>query len=92
MLGASGRTFVLVGQSVLEATFSILACLCAKRRQSKVVLHALLVFLVGFGGATVYRLAYVVDVLGWVDFKNGLMFGIPAALAVLYGRLLAQRQ
>jgi len=91
VMGASTRTFAVVVNTLLVATFSILAFLATKRRQATVARWSLLLFLAGFGGTALYRLGFVVDALDFVDVKNALMFGIPALLALAYGRMLARR-
>jgi len=90
MVDGPARTLVLVVNTLLVAIFSILSFLATKRRQPKVLLHAMLLFAAGFGGTALYRLGFVAPI-GWIDFKNGLMFGIPALLAFAYCRMLARR-
>jgi hypothetical protein len=69
------------------AGFATQAFLSVRRRETKVAIYALLLFLFGFGTTTAYRMTYIVNGLHATDLSNFLIFGIPAALAYVYAKL-----
>jgi len=73
------------------ALFSIMAFISVKRNQSRALTYSLLLLVVGFVTTAIYRMAFITNTLGQVDFNNFLIFSVPAMLTFFYARLLKNR-
>lgn len=85
---ATPRTVTNVLTIACMAYFASRAFLSLRARQPVALKYALLLFVFGFLCTLVYRLAFVVNAPDFTDLANFLIFGIPAALAIWYARLV----
>lgn len=77
------RSVVLLVTSGVEAFAAVNAFSAFKVSAAKAVKFATLLFVVGFIGGILYRLAFVVDSLGSTDAENLAFFATPLVLVLL---------
>jgi len=87
----TAKSITSTGNTLLMTFFSIMAFVSIMREQSQAFIYSLLLFAIGFITTGIYRMAFITDELGRIDFNNFLIFSIPAMLTFLYSRLIKNR-